>query len=62
MDEQFTTAELARLFHVAEGSIRRWASEDRIPGQRRGRAKVYRHSHIQRAYDRRHPEPADTTH
>ena len=56
MDEWFTTDELARLFHVAEGSIRRWASEDRIRGLRRGRRMAYPHHRIQAAYDRRHPE------
>lgn len=54
----FTAPELARLYHVAEGTIRRWVSQDRIPAARRGQRKAYRHRDIQRAYDRRHPEAA----
>lgn len=56
--ETFLPADkLALLYHVAEGSIRRWASKDkvrRIDGH--GRRRLYALDDMQRAYDRRHPE------
>lgn len=59
-DTLFTYRELSRLFPVAEGTLRCWVSEDDIQGHRRGRRKVFDHDDIQRAWDRRHPEPKDT--
>ena len=57
MDTLLPTRDLALLYNVAEGSIRRWASEDRIPRvEGHGRRKLYPLDAVQRAYDRRHPE------
>lgn len=58
-DVLFTYRELTHVFPVAEGTLRCWVSEDRITGHRRGRQKAFRHDDIQRAYDRRHPEPQE---
>lgn len=52
-----TTDQLAMVYSVANGTIRRWASEDRIkPAKICGRRNLFRHDDFQQAYDRRHPE------
>lgn len=57
METLLPTRDLALLYNVAEGSIRRWASEDRIkPAKTCGRRNLFRHDDFQQAYDRRHPE------
>jgi len=53
----FTVPELARHYGVAEGTIGRWCSQDRIEGQRdphNRRRKLYPLQRIQDAYDKRH--------
>lgn len=56
-----TVADAVRIFHTPPGTLRRWISEDRIPGQRdpqlaglRGRRMVYPCGRLQEAYDKRH--------
>lgn len=57
----FTYRELTRIFPVREGTLRSWVSDDEIqPRAVQGRRKLFAHTDIQRAYDRRHPEPAET--
>lgn len=51
-----TAPELASLFGVAEGTIRGWISQDKIPWQSGNRRRAYPIDAVQRAYDRRHPE------
>lgn len=53
-----TYPELRQVFHVPEGTLRYWASEDKIKpcGTRNGR-KAFLHRDFQQAYDkRRHAE------
>lgn len=59
-DILLTYAELTEVFRAAEGTLRAWVSEDEIqPAGMRGRRKEFWHTDIQRAYDRRHPEPEE---
>lgn len=60
-DLLLTYAELTRVFPAREGTLRAWVSEDRIePRATQGRRKLFAHTDIQRAYDRRHPETPET--
>ena len=48
-DPLFTYAELTRLFPAREGTLRAWASEDKItPARTAGRRKLFRHRDFQR--------------
>jgi hypothetical protein len=61
-DALLTYPELTEVFPVREGTLRAWASEDKIkPAKTLGRRKLFRHDDFQRAYDRRHPEPEPET-
>lgn len=60
METYLPADKLALLYDVAEGSIRRWASKDkvrRIDGH--GRRRLYMLDDMQAAYERRHPENAE---
>lgn len=57
MAGEFAVAELAWHYGVAEGTVGRWVSEDRIEGRRdplNGRRKLYPLNAVQRAYEKRH--------
>lgn len=58
----FPVAHLARHYRVAPGTVGRWISQDRIPGQPdpyNRRRKVYRLDDVQAAYDKRHGHGRD---
>lgn len=53
----FAVAELAWHYGVAEGTVGRWVSEDRIEGRRdplNRRRKLYPLDAVQSAYEKRH--------
>jgi hypothetical protein len=54
-EARLSSLELASLFGVAKGTIRRWISEDKIPWQLGDRHRVYRVADVQAACDRRRP-------
>lgn len=57
MAADFAVAELAWHYGVAEGTVGRWVSEDRIEGRRdplNGRRKLYPLAKVQQSYEKRH--------
>jgi hypothetical protein len=54
VDAYFTAADLAHIFHVAPGSIYRWASEDHWR-RTRYRPVRYHMDDAEQSWKRRHP-------